>query len=72
MDRMAASGVQETLTDETALLAVEICQKVDGIALAIELAADRLRSYGVRGTMELLNSRFNLLLNGRHRESQPT
>lgn len=65
MDRVAASGVQETLTDETALLAVEICRKMDGIALAIELAAGRVRSYGVRGTMELLNSRFNLLWQGR-------
>jgi predicted ATPase/DNA-binding winged helix-turn-helix (wHTH) protein len=65
MNRVAASGAQETLTDETALLAVEICRKMDGIALAIELAAGRVRSYGVRGTMELLNSRFNLLWHGR-------
>src|SRR5690606_25127887 len=38
---------------------------MDGIALAIELAAGRVRSYGVHGTMELLNSRFNLLWQGR-------
>lgn len=65
MDRVAASGVQETLTDETALLAVEICRKMDGIALAIEWAAGRVRSYGLRGTAELINSRFNLLWQGR-------
>lgn len=65
MDRVAASGVQETLTDETAPLAVEICRKTDGIALAIEWAAGRVRSHGLRGTAELINSRFNLLWQGR-------
>jgi predicted ATPase/DNA-binding winged helix-turn-helix (wHTH) protein len=65
MDRAAASGAQETLTDEMAVIAVEICQKMDGIALAIELAAGRVRSHGLRGTAELINSRFNLLWHGR-------
>ncbi len=65
MNRVAASGAQETLTDEIAPLAVEICRKMDGIALAIEWAAGRVRSHGVRGTAELLNSRFNLLWRGR-------
>ena len=65
MDRVAASGVQETLTDEMATLAVEICRKMDGIALAIEWAAGRVRSHGLRGTAELINSRFNLLWQGR-------
>ncbi|QIB52344.1 winged helix-turn-helix domain-containing protein [Pseudomonas sp. OIL-1] len=65
MDRVAASGVQEPLTDEMAPLAVEICRKTDGIALAIEWAAGRVRSYGLRGTAELINSRFNLLWQGR-------
>lgn len=65
MDRVAASGVQEALTDEMALLAVEICRKMDGIALAIEWAAGRVRSHGLRGTAELIDSRFNLLWQGR-------
>ncbi|RTZ47815.1 transcriptional regulator [Candidimonas sp. SYP-B2681] len=65
MNRVAASGAQETLTDETALLAVEICRKMDGIALAIELAAGRVRSHGLRGTAELISSRFDLLWHGR-------
>src|SRR5690606_32655675 len=65
MDRVAASGAQETLTDETALFALEICQKMDGIALAIELAAGRVRSHGLQGTAELINSRFDLLWHGR-------
>lgn len=65
MDRVAASGVQETLTDEMAPLAVEICRKMDGIALAIEWAAGRVHSYGLRGTAELIDNRFNLLWQGR-------
>src|SRR5690606_8190798 len=65
MDRVAASGVQEVLTNETAPFAVEICQKMDGIALAIELAAGRVRSHGLQGTAELINSRFDLLWHGR-------
>jgi predicted ATPase/DNA-binding winged helix-turn-helix (wHTH) protein len=65
MNRVAASGAQETLTDDTAPLAVEICRKMDGIALAIELAAGRVRSHGLRGTAELINSRFDLLWHGR-------
>lgn len=65
MDRVAASGVQEALTDEMAPLVVEICRKMDGIALAIELAAGRVRSHGLRGTAELINSRFDLLWQGR-------
>jgi predicted ATPase/DNA-binding winged helix-turn-helix (wHTH) protein len=70
MNRVAASGAQETLTDETAPLAVEICRKMDGIALAIELAAGRVRSHGLHGTAELINSRFDLLWHGR-RTSPP-
>src|SRR5690606_20539707 len=65
MDRAAASGAQEALTDETAPFAAEICQKMDGIALAIELAAGRVRSHGLQGTAELINSRFDLLWHGR-------
>src|SRR5690606_17902045 len=65
MDRAAAGGAQEALTDETTPFAVEICQKMDGIALAIELAAGRVRSHGLQGTAELINSRFDLLWHGR-------
>ena len=65
MDRVAASGIQEALTDELAPLTVEICRKMDGIALAIEWAAGRVRSHGLRGTAELIDNRFNLLWQGR-------
>nr|WP_172125485.1 winged helix-turn-helix domain-containing protein [Devosia sp. 919] len=65
MDRAAASGSHEAVTDEVALLAADICRNMDGIPLAIELAAGRVPFHGVRGTAELIESRFNLLWPGR-------
>jgi predicted ATPase/DNA-binding winged helix-turn-helix (wHTH) protein len=65
LERAAAAGVREPLTNDMAAIAGEICRRMDGIALAIELAASRVRSHGVHGTAELLNSRFNLLWQGR-------
>jgi predicted ATPase/DNA-binding winged helix-turn-helix (wHTH) protein len=44
---------------------VGICRKLDGIPLAIELAAGRVDAYGIDGVLELLNSRFELLWHGR-------
>lgn len=65
INRVMASGAHEMMTDETVPLAVEICRKMDGIALAIEWAAGRVRSHGLRGTAELIDNRFNLLWEGR-------
>src|SRR5262249_55376200 len=53
------------LSDADAPLVAEICQRLDGIALAIELAAGRVNAYGVAGIASLLNSRFALLWQGR-------
>jgi predicted ATPase len=39
--------------------------RLDGIALAIELAASRVGSLGIRGVAELLDNRFSLLWQGR-------
>jgi len=43
----------------------EICRRLDGIALAIELAAGRADAYGIQETLVLLNDRFKLLWEGR-------
>src|ERR1700719_945729 len=42
-----------------------ICRQLDGIALAIELAAARAAALGVRGVAAHLDDRFHLLIGGR-------
>src|SRR3984957_17210565 len=65
MERAAASGHAEALSDIEAPIVARICRRLDGIALAIELAASRVGSAGIRGTAELLDNRFGLLWRGR-------
>jgi predicted ATPase/DNA-binding winged helix-turn-helix (wHTH) protein len=54
-----------SLGDDEAPLVAEICRKLDGIALAIELAAGRAAIFGVRNTVARLGSRLDLLKFGR-------
>jgi predicted ATPase len=67
MERATASGFSDPLSDDDARIVTNICRKLDGIALAIELVASRIGTYGIRGTQELLNHRFKLLWQGRRR-----
>src|SRR5579859_7461292 len=63
-DRVAASSGR-LLQDSQAPIAARICRKLDGIALAIELAAGRVDAYGIAGVETLLGSRLSLLWEGR-------
>jgi predicted ATPase len=65
MERAAASGHGAALSDIDAPIVARSCRGLDGIALAIELAASRVGSLGIRGTSELLDNRFSLLWQGR-------
>ncbi len=65
VERVAAGQNGFTLTDAEAPLVAEICQKLDGIALAIELAAGRVAAFGVRELAARLDDRFRLLTSGR-------
>jgi predicted ATPase/DNA-binding winged helix-turn-helix (wHTH) protein len=65
MERAAASGYGDALSDIDAPIVAGICRRLDGVALAIELAASRVGSVGIRGTAELLDNRFSLLWRGR-------
>ena len=49
MERAAASGYSSGLSDADAPIVASICRKLDGIALAIELAGSRVGSSGSRG-----------------------
>jgi hypothetical protein len=52
------------LTGGTIPLIVSICRRLDGLPLAIELAAARLRSLSLAGIYERLDQRFRLLTGG--------
>jgi predicted ATPase/DNA-binding winged helix-turn-helix (wHTH) protein len=65
MERAAASGHASGLSDAAAPSVARICQGLDGIALAIEVAASRAGSYGIQGIEKLLDNRFSLLWQGR-------
>jgi predicted ATPase/DNA-binding winged helix-turn-helix (wHTH) protein len=65
MERAAAGGYGAALSDSDAPIVARICRRLDGVALAIELAASRVGSLGIRGTGELLDNRFGLLWHGR-------
>jgi predicted ATPase/DNA-binding winged helix-turn-helix (wHTH) protein len=65
MERAAASGHDAVLSDIDTPIVVSICRRLDGIALAIELAASHAGSLGIPGIAELLDNRFSLLRRGR-------
>jgi predicted ATPase len=50
-----------SLSDADAPAVADICRNLDGIALAIELAAMRIDVFGVRGLQKQLDDRFRLL-----------
>ncbi|MBO0144602.1 winged helix-turn-helix domain-containing protein [Agrobacterium sp. Ap1] len=65
VDRAASSGSGYLFDDDEAPVVAHICRQLDGIALAIELAAARVEAFGTRGIAELLNDRLRLLTGGR-------
>lgn len=65
IERITESLGDFELSEEDAPLVADICRRLDGIALAIELAAGRVNAYGIAGTASLLDSRFSLLWRGR-------
>jgi predicted ATPase/class 3 adenylate cyclase/Tfp pilus assembly protein PilF len=63
-DRARAQGVSLTLDADTIPLVVSVCQRLDGMPLAIELAAARLRSMSLAELADRLDQRFRLLTGG--------
>jgi predicted ATPase/DNA-binding winged helix-turn-helix (wHTH) protein len=59
----ALGGYQ--INDTDAPYVAEICRRLDGIALAIELAAGRLSGLGVQGLASSLQDCFSILTHGR-------
>jgi predicted ATPase len=62
--RATAVDKSFTLTDDTAPIVADICRRLDGIPLAIELAAARVKVLPVPRLAERLHERFKLLTGG--------
>jgi predicted ATPase/DNA-binding winged helix-turn-helix (wHTH) protein len=65
VDRAASCLGGYELVDTDAVVVAEICRRLDGIALAIELAAGRLDTLGIRGLANSLRGSFLVLTRGR-------
>jgi predicted ATPase/DNA-binding winged helix-turn-helix (wHTH) protein len=61
VQRVSARDGTFVLTDEEAPFVAEICRKLDGLPLAIELAAGQVAALGIKGTVARLVSRLELL-----------
>jgi predicted ATPase/DNA-binding winged helix-turn-helix (wHTH) protein len=64
VERVAAFIGSYQLSDEDAPLAADICRRLDGIALAIELAAGCMEALGIADIVASLDDRFGLLTRG--------
>jgi predicted ATPase len=64
VDRAKAADSRFTLTDDNAPIAAEICRRLDGIPLAIELAAARVKLLALPNLAQRLNERFKILTGG--------
>src|ERR1700704_3057561 len=65
VERAAADGSGFELNDADAPIVGKVCRRLDGIALALELAAGRVGAYGIKGIASLLDSPCRLLWRGR-------
>ena len=64
MERAAASQPGLRIGSDNAAAVSEICRRLDGMPLAVELAAARLRSFSPQQIAEHLDQRFRLLTGG--------
>jgi non-specific serine/threonine protein kinase len=63
-ERAAAAVHDFSLTDDNTAIVARICSKLDGLPLAIELAAARLRAMSPQQILERLADRYALLTRG--------
>jgi predicted ATPase/DNA-binding SARP family transcriptional activator len=63
-DRVAAFRPEFLITDDNMAMVADICARLDGLPLAIELAAARLRSMSLEELAARLNDRFRVLTGG--------
>ena len=71
LERAQASRPGLPLTEDRLALAAQICRRVDGLPLAIELAAARVSVLGLREILSALESRRPLFVEARDRRAIP-
>jgi len=64
IDRASMVDKSLVLTDDTAPIVADICRRLDGIPLAIELAAARVKVLSIANLAQRLNERFKILTSG--------
>jgi predicted ATPase/class 3 adenylate cyclase len=64
VERAKEQGAALPVDEETGRLVVSVCARLDGMPLAIELAAARLRSLSLADLHDRLDQRFRLLTGG--------
>ncbi len=64
LERAGAAGADLELSERNVRAVVELVRHLDGIPLAVELAAVRLRSIGLDQLVERMDDRFHLLTGG--------
>jgi predicted ATPase/class 3 adenylate cyclase len=64
VDRARSVDKSFVLTDDNAPIVAEICRRLDGIPLALELAAARVKILSIPNLAQRLNERFKILTGG--------
>jgi predicted ATPase len=65
VDRARAVAPEFQVTEENSEMLVELCRRLDGLPLALELAAVWLRALSPTEVLDRLEDRFQLLTSGR-------
>jgi predicted ATPase/DNA-binding CsgD family transcriptional regulator len=63
-DRARLARSEFVVTEESSAIVTEICRRLDGVPLAIELAAARIRALSLQEINDSLHDRFRLLTGG--------
>ncbi|WP_434577225.1 winged helix-turn-helix domain-containing protein [Pseudomonas sp. Z5-35] len=64
VERIAAHDLGYVFTQQDVPAAAAICRKLDGNALAIEIAAARVRAFGIEPLVKMLDGSFRLQMTG--------
>ena len=72
IERWSASEPTATIDDESIATIAKICVRLDGMPLAIELAAARVRGLGIEGLAERLDGALRLLRSSRGEDRHRT